>query len=470
MDDRTIAAIASAPGAAARGVIRLSGADVASIVGRCCCINGEPVSLGERSLFELSFHDGVGQQPALLLWMPGPASFTREDVAELHLCGNPHLLAVALEHLIMLGARAAEPGEFTRRAFHNGRLDLTRAEGVMELVAARTSSARRAASALLLGGLEQRITELRDELEAARTLCEASLDFDESDTGHVDVGDLQTVFERIGERMLAATRWEERRLPDAGMPRIVLSGPPNAGKSTLYNRLISSDTPAIVADVAGTTRDALRGVWIVAGVPCRLVDSAGICKVDGQSTVAEVERAAQQQAADARRGADILLWVSDRGAAASPAPTPDQLGTQAPLLMLSNKWDEPSAKAAAEGSQAGAPIRISAQNGHGLEQVEQAVASRLGLAPSLGRDDAGGGQMEGGQAGFARELSARHRSALRYASDAVRRAQEALGADVPLDLVAEDLRLATDELDQVSGRTTPEDLLDRIFSSFCLGK
>lgn len=486
VDGTTIAAIASAPGVAARGVIRISGPRAGEIVQRSCSTPGGALALGARGLFELRFDDGQGPQPCLLLWMPGPRSFTREDVAELHLPGNPHLLAIALERVLALGARAAVAGEFTRRAFTNGRLDLTRAEGVAELVAARSAGERRAASALLMGGLQERIEGLREQLEHARTLCEASLDFDETDTGHVPVSDLDRTFASIEARLRDASRWEERRLPDAGLPRVVLSGAPNVGKSTLFNRLVEGDVRAIVTRVAGTTRDALSGVWSVAGSPCRLVDSAGVEAVESEGVLGQVERAAQRQAREARGSADLVLWLVDRAAGEPPGHAPQsgaepgrESGAESgpeselPTLFVSTKWDgnEPqgSAHATDQSSRARPWLRISARTGQGLEALEREVARRLGIVgaqPAASTPESG----EATRLGSTRELTARHRLALREALERLADARAALRDGAPLDLVAEELRAATDALDQISGRTTPEDLLDRIFASFCLGK
>ena len=182
----TIAAVATAPGSGARGVLRVSGPEAADLVRRTVRdAAGRPLAALERGAFAGRFDDGRGTQPALVLWMPGPGSYTREDVAEFHLVGSPPLLDAALRRLLELGARLAEPGEFTRRAFEHGRLDLSRAEGVLALVEAENLHQAQAATELLFGGLAERIDALRDTLEEVRALCEASLDFDETDTGHV---------------------------------------------------------------------------------------------------------------------------------------------------------------------------------------------------------------------------------------------------------------------------------------------
>jgi len=208
--------------------------------------------------------------------MPGPRSFTREDVAEFHLPGSQPLLVAALARLLELGARPAAAGEFTRRAFHSGRIDLTRAEGVLALIRARNEAEVRSASALLFGGLARRIEGLRAELDGLRALCEASLDFDETDTGHVPEEELERRAAQGVRGLREAREWEERRAPASLVPRIVLAGRPNAGKSRLFNRLARGEV--LVSDHAGTTRDTVNATWTLAGVDCLLVDTAGLAE------------------------------------------------------------------------------------------------------------------------------------------------------------------------------------------------
>jgi len=250
----TIAAIASPPGGGLRGILRLSGPRSQEIV-RSIWVGAVP-PLGRRGIHLGRIRDRRGEQPAMLLWMPAPRSFTREDVAELHLPGSPPLLAAALERLLELGARAAAPGEFTRRAFLNGRIDLARAEGVLALVSSRNESERAAAHALLSGGLSERIEDLRNRLEELRATCEASLDFDERDTGHVPAEEIQARAQEAREDLARALSWEVRRADVGGEPRVVLAGRPNAGKSAVFNALAGREE-ALVSHLEGTTRDAL---------------------------------------------------------------------------------------------------------------------------------------------------------------------------------------------------------------------
>jgi len=445
----TIAAIASPPGPGERGVLRLSGPRSAELVRATCSQGGALLENLERGAHDVRFDDGRGTQPALLFWMPGPRSFTREDVAELHLPGAPPLLAAALERLLALGATPAGPGEFTRRAFLNGRIDLTRAEGVLALVSARDAGERRAATALLFGGLGDRMTALRDALDGLRSLCEASLDFDETDTGHVPEEELARGAEEVARGLAEALTWEERRTPFAGAAEIVLAGEPNAGKSRLFNRLTAGR--ALVSDHAGTTRDALSGEWLLAGIPCRLIDTAGL-----DAAAAGPDERAQELAGGARAAADLVLWVVDAtsGEGAPEAPVEGR-------ITVWNKTDQLDAAALARLPESAHDVRVSAATGEGIVALTARAGACLGLSP----DAAGGGAR-----GLRRELDARHRRALEAGRDELQAGLESLAAGQPLDLFAEALRSATAELDGITGRTTPEDLLDRIFASFCIGK
>ena len=440
----TIAAISSPPGGGRRGVIRVSGPDAEAIVRACFveAIEGaEPWSRGVR---RGRFHDGRGSQPALLFWMPAPRSYTGEDVAELHLSGAPPLLDAAMARLVARGARPAAGGEFTRRAFLNGRLDLARAEGVIELIEATSEGERRAASLLLEGGLSSRVGELRDGLEDLRALCEASLDFEESDTGHVPHVDLAERARRVAGALDEALSWEVRRQPPSALARVVLAGAPNAGKSSLFNALARPESNALVSDHAGTTRDGLAALWKLERSSCVLFDAPGL-----DPAASGPDERAQDLAARERSRADLLLWVSD--ATASMTPPPPSFG---PIVRVWSKTDLAPGFTAPE-----AGILTSARTGAGLERLAAEVEEALG-----GGADAGEGS------GSGRELFARHRSALEEAAAALAGARAGLDLHEPLDLSAQRFRDATDALDSIVGATTAEVLLDRIFSRFCIGK
>ncbi|MEM8712396.1 MAG: GTPase, partial [Planctomycetota bacterium] len=276
--------MASARGPAERAILRLSGARTRELVESLCTRRGGESALLLRGREALKgwLDDGTSLLPVDLLWMPGPRSFTAEDVAELHLPGHPELVELVLQRVLTAGARLAQPGEFTRRAFENGRIDLTQAEGVAALVASQSAAERRAAAALLVGGLEARIRGIRDDLERVRALSEASLDFDEADTGHVPTDALVQMTEQAIVRLAEARGWERQRTAEVAAFDVVLAGAPNSGKSTLFNRLVDEASmeaagPALVSDLVGTTRDAKRGDWSLGGgLTAALFDVAGL--------------------------------------------------------------------------------------------------------------------------------------------------------------------------------------------------
>lgn len=454
----TIAALASPPGAALRGVIRLSGSACAAIVAGAARLDRP---LGPRGVYRGRLEDGRGEQPVLVLWMPAPHSYTREDVAELHLPGSPWLLDAALRRVLELGAEPAQPGEFTRRAFESGRIDLLQAEGVLELVAAGDQAERRAGLALLAGGLGLRVGELREHLAQLRALCEASLDFDAGDTSGVPAAELLELGARARRELDSALAYEERREPLGDLPRVVLAGAPNAGKSTLFNRLCPG-ARALVSDFAGTTRDYLVGLWPLGQRGVQLVDTAGLDQSLARAT--EPDRLAQARASEQLAAADLLLWLVD--ASADPAARDLErdlaslpAGPQRCLVWTKSDLGPPGTLPP---DAAGAPIvaRISAETGAGLDELASICGRALGLGMAVGPCEPSTG----------RALGLRHRRALELARDALDESLEGIRTSAPLDLAADALRRATDALDGIQGRTTPEDVLDRIFARFCLGK
>lgn len=457
----TIVAVASPPGPGRRGILRVSGTGARglseAVLGSAAQAIPGP---GQRAWFEAQFFDGTGSQPVLVLWMGAPRSYTREDVVEFHLPGSPPLLQCALARLVALGARPAHRGEFTRRAFENGRIDLSRAEAICELVAAGTDSERRAAIELLGGGLSRRLVPLREALDGIRALLEASLDFDVEDTGHVPTEELLLGLDAATEGLDRALAFEVRRQAPTALPRVVLFGAPNAGKSSLFNALAGER--ALVSDEAGTTRDVLRALWRVGENDVLLVDTAGFAGLSGRKE--RLDALARERAESELESASLVLWVVD--ACRDPAA---ELGTErrllpggVPVLGLWSRIDRPGAREPNEAersllaaSQAG-PLEVSASRGLGLGALTRAVERALWDT--------------GAEAGVARELFVRHREALAAARARVAEARAELLAGVALDLVAETLRGATAALDEIEGHTSSEDLLDRIFARFCLGK
>ena len=433
----TIAAIASPPGPGARGVIRVSGPRAFEVV-RACTSFADVGALASRGAWRGRLRDGEGSQPVLALAMPGPRSFTREDVCELHLPGSPPLLAAALARLVALGAELAAPGEFTRRAFESGRIDLSQAEGVLELVQAHDEAERRAATALLFGGLSQRLASLRARLLDLRVLCEASLDFDEADTGHVPLEELRERTREVEDELEVALGWERERTRRTARPRVVLVGRPNAGKSALFNALVGG--AALVSERAGTTRDALRGTWRLPTLECELVDTAGESAEFLALEPEHPDRVAQRVGKHERLAADLALRVYDAREAAPACGAGE--------LLVRAQCDRTPAS--------GPGLATSALERRGLAELARAVEAELASRPTA--------------AGSARELSERHVEALRRSRGSVTEARALLASQGPLDLVAECLRAALDALDAIAGHTSPEDVLDALFARFCLGK
>jgi tRNA modification GTPase len=385
--------------------------------------------------------------------MPKPHSFTREDVAEFHLPGSPPLLHAALTRLLELGAIPAEPGEFTRRAFHSGRIDLTRAEGVLALVQSTNEAQARAARALLFGGLEARIAAARDHLVDLRTLCEASLDFDPDDAGHVPEPELRERMAKSEHALESALGFEVQRTAPAGLARVVLAGAPNAGKSALFNALAGEDG-ALVSDHAGTTRDALEARIEVDGHALQLVDTAGFD--DAASSEPDID--AQALACSARTAADLVVWVVDAQHVRQARAVAERsmLGDR-PVLLAWNKTDLAPAPPPGwtKELEVEEVVCLSALTGAGIGLLKASIGTLLEQKSS---------------GGLERETALRHRGAIELSLFELRSSRASLADGLPLELVAEHVRRACDALDDVSGATTAEDVLDRIFARFCLGK
>jgi tRNA modification GTPase len=472
----TIAALATAPGPARRGVLRLSGPGAGAIVRALLrADDGTPLPPPRRSACRAQLADGRGTQPLGLLWMPGPASYTGEDVAELHLCGSPPLLRAALAAVLRAGARLAQPGEFTRRALLAGKLDFAAALGVLALIEAENEDERRAAGALLWGGLRQTTAGLREALADARALCEAALDFSAGEAAAVPPAEIEALIERAHALALELRAAERARAPQDGLPRIVLTGQPNAGKSALFNALLargvgagSAAPPALVSAQAGTTRDALERSWRPSFGACRLVDTPGV-----ETARDELERAAQGRGAHERASAQLLVLVLDgaREDVRKLEAEARALPRASALLVVWNKLDLPRAREL-QAQRAGAlgralraagwsalrELGLSALSGEGLADFERCAGELLAEAGPRRA------------AAPLRELALRHTGASESAFEALERARAGASAGLPLELVAEELRSASDALDAIDGHTGPEDLLDRIFARFCLGK
>ena len=439
----TIAAVATATGAGGIGIVRLSGPR-ALLIGQSICAQ----SLAPRHAHYVRFRDedGSSLDDGIGLAFPAPNSFTGEDVVELQAHGSPVLLQQLVARACALGARPARPGEFSERAFLNGRLDLAQAEAVADLIAASDIRAVRAARRSLDGVFSQRVEALADAFSALRVHAEAAIDFaDESlDTlgGAALMANLNAALNQLV--LLLADAERGRRLRD-GL-HVVIVGPPNAGKSSLLNALAGRDR-AIVTDVAGTTRDTLHETIRLDGLELTLVDTAGL-RTGGDV----IEREGMRRARAELQRADLVLLVLDGAAQAGQRAELEAATAEVPLrLWVHNKCDLlVSAPADSDHT-----VHVSARTGAGLPALHQRLRQL-----AVGPETAGQGEFS---------ARARHVEALGRALSHARSAERELG-HAHLELVAEELRLAHAALGEITGSVSADDLLGRIFSNFCIGK
>jgi tRNA modification GTPase len=420
----TIFALSSGSPPAAVAVVRISGPGAA---GALRALAGHIPEARKATLVSLSAA-GEPLDRALALWFAGPRSATGEDVAELHLHGGRAVVAAVLQALAALeGLRPAEPGEFTRRAFENGRIDLAEAEGLADLLAAETESQRRSALALAGGALSRRVEAWRQSLLGLAASLEAALDFsDEGEVGEAWPAGWRESLEALsGEIAALLARPPSERLRD-GL-RVVIAGPPNAGKSSLLNALAQRDA-AITSAVPGTTRDLIEAPTSIGGMPFVLIDTAGLR--DGAE---DVERVGVARAKASLEAADLVLWLGEPGEAPRTAPT----------ILVRSKSD-------LGGSEGDVGLRVSSLTGEGLDRLTAALSAH-------------GARLLPGEAEVT--ANARQRGALR---NVLRHLGEASADDMLV--AAEALRQARIELDLITGRAGVEDMLDALFSRFCVGK
>jgi len=441
----TIAAIATAPGRAGIGIIRISGPAVPEIsravVGR--------VPDARRAVL-CAFRDAAGAEidRGLALFFPAPGSYTGEPVLELQGHGGPIVLQTVLSACLDAGARLAAPGEFTQRAFLEGKLDLAQAEAVADLIDAASREAARSALRSLSGEFSETLTRFADGLLELRALTEAMLDFPEEDVDAIHRDEASARVQALDIELLDVLARSRRGSVLRTGAHVVLAGAPNVGKSSLLNRLAGVDR-AIVTPIPGTTRDALRESVEMEGVPIVLVDTAGV-----RPSVDPVERLGVERAREEISRADIVLLVSDtrESGAAFDAALGMGLPTQAVRVPVRNKLDlEDSRDPAALGLTAGT-IAVSAMTGEGIDVLRKAILDALGWS------SAGEGTF------LARE---RHLRALERAGAHLKGAAGQVGR---WELFAEELRLAHEAVGEITGGAAPDDVLGEIFSRFCLGK
>ncbi|RKT44116.1 tRNA uridine-5-carboxymethylaminomethyl(34) synthesis GTPase MnmE [Thiocapsa rosea] len=441
----TIAAVATPPGFGGVGIVRVSGSGVSRIA--TAVLGRLPAA---RSASFATFRDASGAfiDQGIVLYFPAPASFTGEDVLELQGHGGPVVLDLLVQRCLELGARPARPGEFSERAFLNGKIDLAQAEAIADLIESSTALSARLAGRSLQGVFSQKIDDLIERLIRMRTYIEATLDFpDEELDLAADLGvsdDLRILIGLTSEVMGAARLGQVIR---DGLA-VVIAGPPNAGKSSLLNALSGQDA-AIVTPIPGTTRDLLKLDIQVDGLPIRIVDTAGLRHSEDL-----VEREGVRRAREQIDQADLVLWVYD--AAEGPDPlTRESLPARVPVTRVRNKIDLYGMPPGSSEVETGTEIALSAKTGEGLDLLQSHLRDRAGL----------GALTEGAFVARRRHLDALHRGLAH-----LRSAQDALAQAAGAELVAEDLLQAQHAFGEITGRFTSEDLLGRIFSSFCIGK
>jgi tRNA modification GTPase len=441
----TIAAIATAQGYAGIGVVRVSGARLSRLAVELLGKLPEP-----RRATRAGFRDAAGGaiDDGIALYFPAPHSYTGEDVLELQGHGGPVVLQLLLRRCFELGARLAEPGEFTRRAFLNDRLDLAQAEAVSDLIEAATETAARCAVRSLQGEFSSAIHGLVAQLVELRALVEATLDFPEEELDPLDRADARGRLDRLRAALTdTLDRAQQGSLLRTGL-HVVLAGQPNVGKSSLLNRLAGEDL-AIVTATPGTTRDTVRQAVQIEGVPLHLVDTAGL-----RETADEVERLGIARTWSAIERADLLLLIVDAavGATAADEAIVARVPGRLPRVVIYNKIDLTGDAARIEARDGATAVYLSAKTGTGLDLLRRHLLERAGWHPAE----------ESPFIARERHLVCLHRAAV-HLEAAVRQAGAA-------ELLAEELRLAQEALNAITGEFTADDLLGEIFGRFCIGK
>ena len=441
MSNDTIVAPATPPGTGGVGIVRASGPAVEAIARAMLGSLPEP-----RTATYRTFHNAAGERidAGIALYFPAPASFTGESVLELHGHGGPVVVGMVVEAIVQLGARLAEPGEFSKRAFLNDKLDLVQAEAIADLIGSGTAQAARAALRSLSGAFSRAVDALALQVLHLRMHVEAAIDFPEEE---IDFLSDSALLKRIDDCGVAF----DALLIDAQQGRVlrdgfqvVIVGKPNAGKSSLLN-LLSGQEAAIVTEVAGTTRDVLREQIDIDGLAVELVDTAGL-----RSNPDRIEAEGIRRAKAALASADAVLWIQDVTDEEQGAPRED-LPEGVPITIVHNKIDKTSdAPGIVDGN-----VWLSAQTGDGIDALRQKIRE---LAGYEGR----------GEGAFTARR--RHVRALRRAAAHFQEGRRALEETKAGELLAEELRLSHDALGEITGACTADDLLGKIFSEFCIGK
>lgn len=441
LDRDTIAAVATGAAAGGIGIVRLSGTH-ARAFGEV--IAGAP--LVPRQAHYREFTDSEGQviDDGIAIYFPGPNSFTGEDVVELQGHGGQLVLTLLLERTLALGARQARPGEFSERAFLNGRIDLTQAEAIADLINARTRTAARQAQASLKGAFSMKISRLIEKMVALRVYVEAAIDFPEEEIDFLGDGEVSQRLDALRTELEQLTRDARAGAIIRNGATVTLAGKPNSGKSSLLNRLAGEDV-AIVTEIPGTTRDIVRQQLDIAGIPITISDTAGIRQTEDAIELEGVRRAKREI-----ETADLILHLIDDTDLHPPA----LIASDSPVIRVYNKIDLSGRESGPNPSEP-LTVAISTLTGDGLDSLRQMVAHQLGL----GSDQ---------ETHFsARE---RHLAILNSVQRGLIESQQRFLSSGAGELLAEDLRYLHDDLGGITGRMSSDELLGEIFSSFCIGK
>jgi len=455
----TIAAIATAPGIGGIGIIRISGSRSFAILQRLFRPHHPRTTFQTHKLYygTIRDRDGVVLDEVLAVFMQAPHTYTREDVVELHSHGSYLVLQAILAEVLAAGARVADAGEFTKRAFLAGRIDLTRAEAVIDLLQAKTRSGARLAAGQLQGALFEQIAAIRDVLVNILAVVEVAIDFpdDESEILAVDDVSAKLIAEVEGplERLISLA--DQGKVLREGV-NVVIAGRPNVGKSSLLNGLLREER-ALVTEIPGTTRDTIEEMISVRGIPVHLVDTAGIRNHDDFVEELGIERARRKL-----QEADLVLFVVDAAVALSDLDRElYQFLVDKKRIVVLNKMDiaaTDQVERLCQEFSGDEQVRITARQGEGLDALLDAIHRAV-------LEDSGGMQEMVGCA-----PNMRHAMILEKTLAACRRLRASLESGATVDLLAVDLQVALDHLGDIVGLTTPDDVLDALFSRFCIGK
>lgn len=447
-DIDTIVAIATAQGQGAIGIVRLSGPDAIVLADQCFQGHTRLIDVTPRILTYGKFvSSGQDLDEILASVMYGPNSYTGEDTVEFNCHGGPLILRRVVEALVLLGARLALPGEFTKRAFLNGKLDLSQAQAVADMIAAPSDLSLKSAYFQLRGGLKNRFNGMADNLRRVAMLLEAGLDF--SEDVDIDMVEVKKALQQtLDETVRLIDSYQQGKLIREGA-LIALVGKPNVGKSSLMNRLLEEDR-AIVADIPGTTRDTIEEGIDLNGIHATLVDTAGI-----RDTEDPIEREGTRRSRQFIERSDIVLYIVD---GSQPVSTDDEILLQGfdslKGLLILNKLDM-GIHASWRQKEYAMALAISARDGDGIDTLRQAIHEKL-----VGQT----------QVSFEIVTQERQMLALKQGKEGLVHAIESLELGNPGELIAMDVRIALDALSDIIGETTADDVLDKIFTTFCIGK